>query len=374
MKIGLLFNRARGYGRNFCLGVAAWAEERDDWQLEMIPPDASKATLTKYDGIIAHIIDERDQERFTNLDAAIVADFYRTSQHGFAQALPDHEAIGALAAKHFIERGYTDFAFCGYDGVLFSDKRRDGFVKELALHSYKVCEYRATRKMCEKIGTDIILNENLSTNPPDGARLAKWLKSLSPGTAIFCAHDLRAIQVIATAKRCSLRVPEDLAVLGTDNDNLVCSFTKPKLSSVDNNGYGCGLAAAACLDDLFTGKADKSTIRLVPPIGVAVRQSSAGYRYPTKAVNEALEFMRSNLSRNLTASMVFDHVGLTHTSLDRRFKQEVGRTVHAELARLRIEEAKRLLAMTALPFGEIALRCGFAGRKYFSDIFNAAPR
>ncbi len=371
MKIGLLFNRARGYGRRFCLGVADWAETREDWQLEMIAPDASRRILARYDGIIAHILDERMQERFERLPAKIVADFYRTGQEGFAQAMPDHSAIGALAANHFIERGFSSFAFCGYDGILFSDARRDGFARKLFGRSFSFSEYRAPKKLYGRFGENIILNEELTSRSADEDKLAEWLKSLPLGTAVFCAHDLRAIQVIATAKRCGLDIPRDLAILGVDNDTLACSFVKPRLSSVDNNGFGCGRAAAKCLEGLFSGEADFRTVALVPPLGIAARQSTARFCYPSREVNEALEFMRANISRNLTASMVFSHVGLAHTSLDKRFKSEVGRTVHAELARIRIEEAKRLLATTNLSLSAIASRCGFAARKYFVKVFSA---
>lgn len=367
-----MFNRAREYGRRFCLGVASWAEEHDEWELEMVWPDASEAELKKYDGLIAHIMDERDQERFERLDAAIVADFYRTGQSGFAQAMPDHEAIGALACGHFLERGFSSFAFCGYDGILFSDKRRDGFVKALAARSFSLNEYHAPKKLYERFSQRVILKEELSRRPVDEANLSHWLESLPAGTAVFCAHDLRAVQVASVARRCGLRIPEDLAVLGVDNDKLVCSFAKPRLSSIDNNGYGCGRAAARSLNALLAGERARSSLVLVPPLGVAARDSTAKYCYPSGEVNAALEYMRSNISKNLTASMVFDFVGLTHTSLDRRFKAEVGRTVHAELARLRIEEAKRLLESTNLSFDEIAKRCGFADRKYFANVFSAA--
>ena len=372
MKIGLLFNRARGYGRRFCLGVAAWAEARDDWQLEMIPPDASTASLAKYDGIIAHILDECMQDLFTGLKAKIVADFYRTGHEGFAQAMPDHSAIGALAANHFIERGFSSFAFCGYDGILFSDARRNGFAKNLSGRSFAISEYRAPKKLYGRFGEHVILNEELTSRPVDEVQLAKWLKSLPHGTAVFCAHDLRAIQAPATAKRCGLEIPRDLAILGVDNDILACSFVKPRLSSIDNNGFGCGQAAAKCLESLFSGEANSRTLALVPPLGIVARQSTARFCYPSAEVNEALEFIRANISRNLTASMFFSHIGLAHTSLDKKFKNEVGRTVHAELARIRIEEAKRLLSATNLPLADIASRYGFATRKYFVKVFLSA--
>ena len=127
MRIGLDINRARGYGRAFCEGVASWVDVREDWRLEMVDVSGPRTALAGLDGLIAHVVDDRTQKRLARLGIPVVADFYRAAQRGFAQVMPDHAAIGALACDHFRERGFTRFAYCGYDGVLFSDARRDGF-------------------------------------------------------------------------------------------------------------------------------------------------------------------------------------------------------------------------------------------------------
>lgn len=373
MRIGLDINRARGYGRAFCEGVASWVDVREDWRLEMVDVSGPRTALAGLDGLIAHVVDDRTQKRLARLGIPVVADFYRAAQRGFAQVMPDHAAIGALACDHFRERGFTRFAYCGYDGVLFSDARRDGFRAALRRQcAGDLLEYHSPPDAYAKFGDQVIRREQLAPGAADAAALAAWLRTLPPACAVFCAHDLRAFQVVALAQDAGRSVPRDIAVLGVDNDALVCSFAAPRLSSIDNNAFGCGRAAAQCLDDLIAGRDGAGEVRRVAPRGVVARQSTEIFRYPSPAVNDAILFMRRNLARNLTAAEVFDHVGRTHTYLDELFTREVGRTVHGEIGRLRLAEAKRLLATTALPLGDIATRSGFSSARYFTAVFKAA--
>lgn len=368
MRIGIDINRERRYGRSFCEGVASWVDVRPDWQLQIVD-----GRMQNLDGLIAHVMDETAQERLASLGIPVIADFYLTGQEGFAQVLPDHAAIGRLAFEHFQERGFTDYAFCGYDGILFSDARRDGLRTAMAKNGYHALhEYKAPPEAYAGFGNRVILREKLAASAVDADALKVWLKSLPTPCAVFCAHDLRAMQVVSLGKEVGMKVPDDLAVLGVDNDALICSFTLPRLSSIDNNAFGCGRAAAQCLDDIFAGRADGTTVRRIQPCGVIARQSTEIFRYPSQAVNEAMLFIRRNIGRALTASEVFNHIGRTHTYLDELFLAEVGRTVHAEISRLRIAEAKRLLATSSLPFAEIAKRSGFSSVKYFTKVFTAA--
>lgn len=373
MRIGIDINRERGYGRGFCEGIASWVEVRGDWQLEVVRLSDSLMALRRLDGLIAHVVDAEAQSRVEGLGIPVVADFYRTGQSGLAQVMPDHRAIGALAYAHFQERGFSSFAFCGYDGILFSDARLDGFRAALAADGRpEPIVYHAPPEVYHAFGERVILGEELGPPAFDAPLLMQWLRSLPPQCAVFCAHDLRAMHVASLARDAGRQVPDDLAILGVDNDGLVCSFTKPRLSSIDNNAFACGRAAAECLDDLLAGKAGRDTIRLVPPLSAVERQSTEVLRYPSKVVNDAIRFMRRNVSRNLSAANIFEEVGTTHTTLDALFQREVGRTVHAELGRLRLAEARRLLATTALPLSEIAARSGFSSVKYFNSVFRAA--
>ena len=368
MKIGLLFNRSRAYGRGFCEGVASYTEVRRDWRLEMV----EEGRLGRLDGLIAHVMDDSRAEQFSRLGIPVVADFYRTPRRGFAQALPDNAAIGRIAAEHFLERGFANYAFCGYDGIVFSDGRRAGFAAALAERGYEFASYRTPAKVMDGFNERVILREELAPRASDARGLAAWLRSLAKPCALFCCHDLRALQALSAVGDAGLRVPEDVAILGVDNDMLVCNFTHPRLSSIDNAAFEVGRAAARLMDDVLAGRSPRDACVKVAPGGVVPRASTEVFTYSSAVVNEALAFMRGHLSDNLTASDVFAHVGQSHTAVERAFNAALGVSVQTQLGRLRIAEAKRLLASTSLPLADVARRSGFSSPRYFAQAFRAA--
>lgn len=370
LRIGLAFNRSRAYGRRFCEGVASYTAVRPEWHLEMI--EDGFAGARGYDGIIAHVMDVAAADRLASPGVPVVADFYRRVFPGFAQAMPDHDAIGSMAAMHFLERGFRNFAFCGYDGIIFSDERKRGFVSALAEKGFGCSVFATGPKTLDDFDTRVILREELTPLAPDRKRLAKWLKALPRPCALFCCHDLRAFQALSAAKESGLRVPEDVAILGVDNDMLICSFTAPRLSSIDNDSFGVGRAAAKLLDDIISGRCARDAVVKVPPKGVFPHASTDVFAYSSPLVNEALAFMRGNISRNLTAADVFAHLGKSHTSVGKAFASELGAPVQIVLARLRLEEARRLMVSTALPLAEIARMSGFSSVHYFAQSFKAA--
>lgn len=369
MRIGLLFNRTRAYGRGFCEGVASWTEVRPDWRLEMLD---GYGRMEACDGIIAHVMDDGAAERLAALGVPVVADFYRRPCFALAQALPDHAAIGRMAADFLRERGFSSFAFCGYEGILFSDARRDGFAAALALSKHKCAVYATPKAVLDGFDDNVILREELAPVAADSAALGDWLAALPKPCAVFCCHDLRAFQALEAAKERGVAIPDELAIVGVDNDALICNFTAPRLTSIDNNAFGCGRAAIKLLDDMLCGRAAPGEVRKVAPRGVVARDSSEAFNYQSPVLNEALMFMRRNIAANLTAAEIIAHVGKSHTFVERLFRSELGTTVQNELRRLRHEEARRLLRMTSAPLGEVAERSGFSSLRYFTAAFSAA--
>jgi len=364
-RIGLLFNRSRAYGRGFCEGVASYTEVRHDWRLELV----EEGRFGKLDGLIAHVMDDARAEQFSRLGIPVIADFYRKPRRGFAQSLPDNSAIGRLAAGHFLERGFTNYAFCGYDGILFSDERRAGYAAALSERRYECASYRTPPKVLDGFNERVILREELAPKAPDTRSLSAWLRTLPRPCALFCCHDLRALQALSAAQDVGLRVPEDIAILGVDNDMLVCNFTHPRLSSIDNAAFDVGRAAAKLLDDILEGCASRDACVKVSPLGIVPHASTDVFTYSAPVVNEAMLFMRRSLSQNLTASDIFAHLGKSHTFVENAFRAELGVTVQSELQRLRLEEAKRLLKTTAMPLADIARRSGFSSPRYFAQAF-----
>lgn len=393
MRIALAFNRTRAYGRRFCEGIASelslpssrgcGGPDRRDWHLEMLSPDPEDmGPLGRFDAIVAHVTDDVMAGKLAAAKVPVVADFYRLSSarllHDAAgasrivEAVPDNAAIGSLAAAHFLERGFGNFAFCGYDGIIFSDERRAGFVAALKDRSRDCICYETPPKSLAGFDRKVILREDLTPRAPDARRLGKWLLSLPRPCAVFCCHDLRAFQVLAACKTCGLEVPEDIAILGVDNDALICGFSRPRLSSIDNNAYAVGRAAARALFAMFDGTGGREKVVKVAPLGVCQNASTDRFAYSSAIVNGALGFIRAHLPENLTASNVFAHLGKSHTIVDREFRETLGRSVQGEIRRQRLDEARRLLLDTPLTIAEVAKASGFSSIRYFMQDFNRA--
>jgi LacI family transcriptional regulator len=173
-----------------------------------------------------------------------------------------------------------------------------------------------------------------------------------------------------------VRVPQDVAVLGVDDDPLFCSFTDPKLSSVDPNAEEVGREAVRALAESLLRKRGRTAARdvFVKPRGVTVRESTDVYRVDHPWLGKALEFIHRDPAACITAADVFAHVGLSHTIVDREFRSKLGTSVQKEIMKARLDRAAELLANTSRPVAEVAERSGFASFPYFCSSFSSRFR
>lgn len=374
--IGLLIERERAWGRLLCEGVAAYAQERGDWALRMLERDDLRhpARLSAFDGFIARVADDEIAARFAAAGRP-VADLScekRTSGPILRGVLQDNLAIGQLAARHFIEHRFSNFAFCGYDGKRFSDERRDAFVRCLKLNRFACVCYATPRAAVRSFEKSVSRHEEL-TPGADAVQLRAWLKKLPRPCAVFCANDLRSYQVLLACETCALKVPRDIAILGVDNDSLICNFTTPTLSSIDPDAFGLGRAAADCLDrKLSDPSAAEVSPRKIAPKGLVARTSSETYPLDPPWLSDALVYIRRNVVRHISAADVYAHLGRSHTRVNAIFRERLGSTVQKEIRAAQLAEAERLLKTTALPLSEIAKRSGFASPQYFCNVYSAA--
>ena len=171
----------------------------------------------------------------------------------------------------------------------------------------------------------------------------------------------------------ALKVPRDVAILGVDNDSLICNFTTPTLSSIDPDAFGLGRAAADCLDrKLSDPSAAEVSPRKIAPKGLVARTSSETYPLDPPWLSDALVYIRRNVVRHISAADVYAHLGRSHTRVNAIFRERLGSTVQKEIRAAQLAEAERLLKTTALPLSEIAKRSGFASPQYFCNVYSAA--
>ena len=167
-------------------------------------------------------------------------------------------------------------------------------------------------------------------------------------------------------------MPEDISILGVGDDPLLCKFNTPSISSIDSDAFGIGRAAARSLAELFDNPGVRPKDCYPPPIGVSERDSTRIFPISPQWLSDALVFIRNGIGRNITAADVFTHLGMSHTPVERMFAAKIGHSVQSEIASVRIETAKRLLANTSLPLAEVAKQSGFATKSYFTAKFKSA--
>jgi LacI family transcriptional regulator len=203
--------------------------------------------------------------------------------------------------------------------------------------------------------------------------LAQWLRGLPKPVGIMTCHDDRGHQVLEACRRAELSVPDSVAVIGVDNDPFLCNLCTPPLTSVDINPARIGYEAAAHLAALMNGaKPTRQPVLLGPPRGVAPRQSTDMLAIDDVEVAGAIRFVRENAVKGITVQDVLKRAERSPSTLERRIKRLLGRTIKAEITRVKLSRARLLLCETELPVAKIAARCGFSEPRYFCEVFRHA--
>jgi len=266
----------------------------------------------------------------------------------------DDQAIAALAVQHFVERGYQSFGYCGIRGFRWAEERGRWFAKLLA-------EQKHDCALFEEGGAGVF--RDLQTD-----LIASWIKSLPKPAAIFACMDSRARQVVTACHSRDISVPEQVAVLGVDNDDVLCSLSPVPLSSITLNPKKVGWEAAATLAQMLSGETPVLTERLIAPIGIATRQSTDILAVDDPQITQALRYIREYATSGIGVKQVLQACPMSRRSLEQKFLTLLQRTPHDEILRVQLDRAKELLLGTALRVGEIAERVGLENA-YFSAVF-----
>jgi LacI family transcriptional regulator len=273
---------------------------------------------------------------------------------GLPAVRANQEAVAELAINHFRERGFTRFAYCGDarekiwppTGELFKKLAESGGLHLRCLLAAYEREARALR-----IG-----------------HMAKWLRTLPKPVALLARDDLRAREVLDACRLAGVHVPEEIAVLGVNDDELICEMANPPLSSIMHNARRVGYEAAAMLDRLMTGKKVIADI-VVDPLGVHTRQSTDLLAIEDPDVATAVRFIREHACEGIHVEDVLDHVPLSRRALEKRFRAAVGRPPHMEIRRAQLERVKELLVGSDYKLEKIAEITGFSSAQYLAGLF-----
>jgi LacI family transcriptional regulator len=267
-----------------------------------------------------------------------------------------HAGIGRMAAEHLLERGFENFACCGFFGEHWSERRRDGFTAEIGHHRFECSVYESPRA-------------GLQVWKRDQTRMLEWIKSLKKPVGVFATNDLRGQHVLDACGRLDLAVPEQVAVIGCDNDEVVCNLCNPPLSSIMPNPERIGYEAASWLDRMMQGEEPPVLDVEIPPQGIAVRQSSDVFAVSDEVVAAALRFIRERACYGGTVQDLVDHLSVSRSWLERNFRKLLNRSPQAEIRNVQVKRCKELLRSTTLSLEKIARLAGFEHPEYMSVVF-----
>jgi LacI family transcriptional regulator len=362
-RIALLMGQDIGYSRGVLRGVHNYAVHKTEWVFHDCPPDPQVLTPLKQwrpHGIIAHLFDPAFAKQLMALRKPVVNTTSTLLDWNGPLVEVDHLAVGRMAAEHFLERGFTNFGYFGSDWTGFSKLREQGFRNTLAEKGFSLSSCHAEYMPRPPL--------NQSWTHTD-RRVSAWLAGLPKPAAILASNDVPARRLAEICHQLSIRVPEEIALLGVDNDELECWLSSPPLSSVVNPAEQIGYEAARLLDQWMSGERPANRVVLCQPPHLVTRQSTDITAIADPLVSTTLAFIHAHASENIGVAAVVRASRLARRSVERRFRELLGRTIHQEIQRVRIERAKSLLAETVLPVTTIARRCGFSTPQRLAAVF-----
>ncbi len=367
----MLIGSTRRYRRDLLCGIAAYARTHGPWSFyhqERAPSDAIPAWLKNWqgDGIIAQIENRKLIRHIRQLKLPTVDLFGLHEIEGVPALDNDFQAVAHMAADHLIERGFEHFAYCGLSGVHYSDLYGTHFEQYLTQSGYDVSVYDR-RQPSHAVTASTVETRGLLREDT----LAAWIESLPKPLGLMACNDLRAQQVLTACGEHGIAVPDEVAVVGADNDEVLCELSDPPLSSIDPNAKKMGYEAAAMLERMIEGQDPPDEKTLIKPLGVVVRQSTDVLAVADRTVAAAMHFIRQRACDGIGVEDVCRHVRISRSTLERRFTKFLGRSPKAEILRVQLQRIKQFLTETNYPLVKIAKLVGFSHVENMCNFFKS---
>lgn len=359
-KVRVCVETSREYGRGLLRGIYRYSNLHRSWQIDLdgdgvegLPGDADGAIL-------------RDHRRVPLLlrkgIPIVFASYLHKSIRGGHRILSDDRAIGQMAATHLLERGFRRFAFVGCDGMYWSRQRQESFSQAID-EAGGACE--VFKQACDL---------RLRVWRKERRVLAEWLGTLQRPVGLMACNDDRAREVVEACAIAGLAVPEEVAILGVDDDEFVCNLANPPISSISLGVEEAGYRAARLLDEMMKSQSSRTSSSsqiLVSPLAVVTRQSTDVAVIEDPFVAAAVQFIRVNCRRPIRMADVVRQAAVSRRNLSGRFRRTFGCTIAQYIKRIRITRIEELLRDDSCSIGEIAEILGFAGQDHLAQHFRS---
>jgi LacI family transcriptional regulator len=363
-RVCLLIDTSTSWGARLIKGVSQHAQEVGDWLIHVEPWGRYERFRVPQGwdghGIIARVnhqalVEEIEASRLP----AINLSWYPFSNERVARCTIDPLAQGQMAADYFLSAGHKQFAFCGpLQHLGYPDLFGDSFHNALKKKGFCCNVYPAPGGDQQSIAWGTHL-----------ASLVDWLKQLPRPVAVLCWSAARGRQVTEACHYAGIRVPDEVAILGGDHDDLMSYISSPPLSTIDQPAEQIGYEAARLLEGMMRGKKARKRPVYFPPTRIIVRHSTDTLAIDDEIVRDALKLIRDRSHEGMNVSDVVRELAVARRALEQRFVRLVGRTPAAEIRRVRIESAKRLLVESDRSIAHISRATGFGHQDLFSRVF-----
>jgi len=362
LRVALLIETSNRYGRDLLHGVHDWVNAGANWSIRLTE-QARRAPLPAWmrtwegDGIIARVDSAVIATALRRTGLPVVDVSAERAKSIFPRVSIDNTAVARMAAEHLLGKNLRHFAYCGDGQYLWSRLRGEAFGRELRAQGRRSVDFPARRTAGQGWERET-------------QAMAAWLAGLPKPVGVFACYDARAQQVLEACHVAGLSVPDQVAVLGVDDDELVCELCDPPLSSVLPNARRTGYEAAATLSKLMAGQpAGVVGLKEIEPVRVVSRRSTEALAVADRHVAEAMRFIREHAHDGIGVKDVLRAVPVSRTLLERKFGHVLGESPHRLIKRQKIDRVRQLLAETDVPIARIADMTGFESPSYLSAAF-----
>lgn len=369
--VALIYDATVAYDLKVMAGVAAYLQENADWSVyveECALKDQRLPDLRswKVDGILADFDDPSVARAVveSHLPAVAFGSGYGwyAPESRIPYFLTNNRAVARLAADHLLTRGFRHFAYCGY-----RQSRTNGWSRE---------REHAFVGLLKERGFGCHVHRGHFTRSYDWAALqgslCKWLKALPTPLGVMAANDRRARQVLEACRAAGLRVPEQVAVIGVDNDELLCRLSSPLLSSIEVGAARIGYEAAASLDRIMSGGRPRRQGLVVDPIRVVARRSTDILAVEDGRVASALAFIKEHACDGIQVGDVVNDVGISRSGLEAHFRSALGFSVREAIRQVQMERAEQLISAARHSLKQVAANVGFKSVQHLTSLFRRA--
>jgi len=367
IKILLLTDFSSGYSRSLLKGIVKYAEEFGPWAFYRMPMyyrelhgDSGVVKWAKQwgaDGIIAQLNDI-DLEILNKVNVPIIVQNYKQRHAAVSNLTGNYFDTGVMAAEFFMQKGYKNFAYYGFNDTVWMRERGNGFESIAQANGFKVHFYQGRKQ-----SQDGQWNFNAD-------EVSIWLKGLPKPVGLFACDDYFALQITEVCKMYGIDVPGEISVLGVDNDTLLCNISNPKLSSIELDVQNGGYEAGKLLHQFIEKKMVAPVDIIINPTRIVLRESTEEYAASDKYIKKILKYIDEKYMECLSVEDIIRLVPFSRRVLEKKFKEEIGITIYQYIQKVRVDRFADLLISTDLPLVDAAMKAGFEDYKNVSRIFS----